>query len=111
MNLIFLQAIVYYTSASTSNFTLNVRGNSGTTLNSVMNVGESVTVVLASTQGGTSWYLTGVQVDGTATGVTTKWATAAPTSGGTNSVDSYSVTIIKTGASTYTALASLTKFV
>lgn len=105
------QAIVYYTSASTANFTLNVRGDSGTTLNSVMNVGESVTVVIVSTQGGTSWYLTGVQVDGTATGVTTKWATAAPTSGGTNSIDSYTVTIIKTGASTYTALASLTKFV
>ena len=105
------QAIVYYTSASTANFTLNVRGNAGTTLNSVMNVGESVTVVVASTQGGTSWYLTGVQVDGTSTGVTTKWATAAPTSGGTNSVDSYSVTIIKTGSATYTALASLTKFV
>jgi len=105
------QAIVYYTSASTANFTLNVRGNSGTTLNSVMNVGESVTVVVVSTQGGTSWYLTGVQVDGTATGVTTKWATTVPTSGGTNSIDSYSVTIIKTGASTYTALASLTKFI
>jgi hypothetical protein len=105
------QAIVYYTSASTANFSLNVRGNSGTTLNSIMNVGESVTVVVVSTQGGTSWYLTGVQVDGTATGVTTKWATAAPTSGGTNSIDSYTVTIIKTGASTYTALASLTKFI
>lgn len=105
------QAIVYYTSASTANFILNVRGNSGTTLNSVMNVGESVTVVILSTQGGTSWYLTGVQVDGTATGVTTKWATATPSSGGTNNIDSYSVTIIKTASATFTALASLTKFV
>jgi hypothetical protein len=105
------QAIVYYTSASSSNFTLNVRGNSGTTLNSIMSVGESITVVLVSTQGGSSWYLTGVQVDGTATGVTTKWATLVPTSGGTNNIDSYTVTIIKTGSATYTALASLTKFV
>ena len=105
------QAIVYYTSASSSNFTLNVRGNSGTTLNSIMSVGESITVVLVSTQGGSSWYLTGVQVDGTATGVTTRWATLVPTSGGTNNIDSYTVTIIKTGSATYTALASLTKFV
>jgi len=105
------QAILYYTSASTSNFTLNVRGNSGTTLNSIMSVGESLTVVVVSTQGGSSWYLSGVQVDGTATGVTTKWATVIPTSGGTNGIDSYSVTIIKTGSATYTALASLTKFV
>ena len=76
-----------------------------------MSVGESLTVVVVSTQGGSSWYLSGVQVDGTATGVTTKWATVIPTSGGTNGIDSYSVTIIKTGSATYTALASLTKFV
>lgn len=105
------QAILYYTSASSSNFTLNVRGNAGTTLNSIMSVGESLTVVVVSTQGGSSWYLSGVQVDGTATGVTTRWATVVPTSGGTNGIDSYSVTVIKTGSATYTALASLTKFV
>ncbi len=105
------QAIVYYTSASTANFTVNVRGDSGTTLNSMMNVGESVTIVVASTQGGTSYYLTGVTVDGTATGVTTRWATLVPSSGGTNSIDSYTITVIKTASATFTVLASLTKYI
>jgi len=105
------QAIAYYNTSSSSNFVLNIRGDSGRTLNSVMNVGESLTVVVLSTQGASSFYLTTVQVDGTATGVTTKWAVQTPTSGGTNGIDAYTVTIIKTASATYTALASLTKFV
>lgn len=105
------QAISLYTTASSSNFVLNVRGNSGTTLNSIMSIGESITVVLLSTQGASSWYLTTIQVDGTATGVTTKWASQTPSAGGTNGIDAYTVTIIKTASATYTALASLTKFV
>jgi hypothetical protein len=104
------QGVLYYTSASTSNFVLNVRGDSGVSLNSLMSVGESLTVVVLSTQGASSFYLTSVQVDGTATGVTTRWAVQTPSSGGINGIDAYTVTIIKTGSSTYTALASLTKF-
>ena len=105
------QAIVYYNSTSTANFTVNFRGNSGTTLNSIMNVGESITTVVVSTQGASSFYLTGVTVDGTATGVTTKWASQTPTAGGTSGIDAYSITIIKTASATFTVLASLTKFV
>ena len=105
------QAISYYTSASSSNFVLNVRGNSGTTLNSIMSVGESITVVLLSTQGASSWYLTTVQVDGTATGVTTRWATQTPSAGGTNGIDAYTLTIIKTASATFTVLAAQSKFV
>lgn len=105
------QAILYYTLSSTANFTVNFRGNSGTTLNSIMNIGESVTTVVVSTQGASSFYLTGVTVDGTATGVTTKWASQTPTAGGTSGIDAYSITIIKTASATFTVLASLTKFV
>lgn len=105
------QAIVYYNSSSTANFTVNFRGNSGTTLNSIMNVGESITTVVVSTQGASSFYLTGVTVDGTATGVTTKWASQTPTAGGTSGIDAYSITIIKTASATFTVLASITKFV
>lgn len=104
------QGIAYYNSVSTSNFILNVRGDSGRTLNSVMSVGESMTVVVLSTQGASSYYLTTLQVDGTATGVTTKWAVQTPSAGGTSGIDAYTITIIKTASATYTALASLTKF-
>lgn len=108
------QGVLYYTSASTSNFTLNVRGNSGTTLNSVMNVGDSATIVVVSTQGATSWSMaSSIQIDGSTSGVTTKWASQIPatSSGGTSGIDCYSITIIKTASATFTVLASLTKFV
>jgi len=105
------QAVAYYNSSSTSNFTVNVRGNSGTSLNTVMNTGESLTVVVVSTQGASSFYLTGITVDGTATGVTTRWATQSPTAGGTSGIDAYTLTIIKTASATFTVLAAQTKFV
>ena len=105
------QAVVYYNSSSTSNFTVNVRGDAATQLNSVMNVGESLTVVVVSTQGASSFYLTGITIDGTATGVTTRWATQSPTAGGTSGIDAYTLTIIKTASATYTVLAAQTKFV
>jgi hypothetical protein len=108
-------AVSFFNSSSSSNFTLNVTGSQGgTTLNSLMNVGESLTVVVLSTQGASSWSMaSSIQVDGTATGVTTKWASQIPgtSTGGTNGIDCYSVTIIKTASATYTVLASLTKFV
>lgn len=76
-----------------------------------MNVGESLTVVVVSTQGASSFYLTGITIDGTATGITTRWASQTPASGGTSGIDAYSITIIKTASATYTVLASITKFV
>jgi len=105
------QAVVYYNSTSTSNFTVNFRGDSSATLNSIMNVGESFTAVVVSAQGASSFYLTGITIDGTATGVTTRWASQTPASGGTSGIDAYSVTIIKTASATFTVLASITKFV
>ena len=105
------QAVVYYNSTSTSNFTVNFRGDSSATLNSIMNVGESFTAVVVSTQGASSFYLTGITIDGTATGLTTRWASQTPASGGTSGIDAYSVTIIKTASATFTVLASITKFV
>jgi hypothetical protein len=105
------QAVAYYNSSSTSNFTVNIRGNSTTTLNTVMNVGESLTVAVVSTQGASSFYLTGITIDGTATGVTTRWATQSPTAGGTSGIDAYTLTVIKTASATFTVLAAQTKFV
>jgi hypothetical protein len=52
-----------------------------------------------------------ITVDGTGTGVTTKWqGGTAPTSGNASSIDSYTYVIIKTASATYTVLASQTKF-
>jgi hypothetical protein len=40
------QAVYYQNVSLGSNFTVNLRGNSSTALNSALNVGESVTVAL-----------------------------------------------------------------
>lgn len=104
-------AIVYYTSSSTANWTLNFRGDASTTLDSILSTGQSITLAFLSTQGATGYYPTAFQIDGTAVGVTARWSTTGtPTGGNTNGIDSYLVTIIKTGSATFTLLGSQTRF-
>lgn len=103
------QSVLYYTSNASGNWTLNVRASSGTSLDSALTTGESVTVAFLVTQGSTAYYQSGFQVDGNA--VTPKWQGAsAPTSGNANGVDIYLVTVIKTGAATFSAFASQNQF-
>jgi hypothetical protein len=103
------QAVYFQNVASGSNFTVNLRGNSTTALNSALNTGESVTVALLTKNNNTTFYNNVIQVDGTT--VTAIWqGGTAPTSGNTSSTDVYSYTAIKTAASTYTVLAALTQF-
>jgi hypothetical protein len=103
-------AVQLITANSTANGTVNVRASSTVTLNTFLAVGQSVVVVLAITNGGTAYYPTAYQIDGSA--VTPRWATGtAPTGGNANSIDSYTLTIMKTAATpTYTVLASQTRF-
>jgi hypothetical protein len=102
-------AITFYTSNASANWTLNIRGNSGTTLNSMLNTGQSLTIAFAVTNGATAYYQTALQVDGSA--ITPKWqGGSSPTSGNTNSIDVYSITIIKTGNAAFTVWESQTRF-
>jgi hypothetical protein len=104
-------AVTYYTSNASGNWTLNLRGDGSTTMNSVMSTGKSLTVAFLVTNGGTAYYQTALQVDGTTSGVTLEWQNGTvPAAGNINSIDAYSITLIKTGSATYTALASQTKF-
>jgi len=187
---ILTQSVLYYTSAATGNWTLNVRGSSLTTLNSLMGIGQSLTLaflvtnqnataqtatitiatpavftvttapatgtpVSFSTTGalptglttGTTYYVinpsgatfnvsatvggsaiatsgtqsgtqtatfyglynTVLQIDGST--VTPKWqGGTAPTTGTNNSTDVYTYTILKTAASTYVVLATISSF-
>lgn len=103
------QSILYYTTNASANWTLNIRGNSGTTLNSRMAIGETLTVTFMVTQGATAYYQTALQVDGSA--ITPKWqGGSAPTSGNASGIDAYNFAIIKTANATFTVLASLTQF-
>jgi len=103
------QVVLYYTTDASGNFTVNFRGSSGTSLNTVMSTGESLSATFLVTNGATAYYNSVVQVDGST--VTPKWqGGTAPTSGNASSVDSYTYVIIKTGSATFTVLASVTKF-
>jgi hypothetical protein len=105
------QAVLYYTTNASANWTLNVRGSSGTTLSSMLAVGDSITVVFLNTNGATAYYPTAYQIDGSA--VTPKWqGGTAPSAGNASAIDAYSLNIIKTASTpTYVVLASQTKFI
>jgi hypothetical protein len=101
--------ILYYTSDASADWTLNIRGNSETTLNDALTTNDSITVVFFVTNGATPYYQTGFQIDGSA--VTPKWQNGtAPTAGNASSIDIYSYTIVKTGNAAFTAFGSQTKF-
>ena len=103
------QAIYFQNTSTLSNFTVNLRGNSSTPLNSALNIGESVTVAYLSKNNNTSYYNNVIQVDGTT--VTAIWqGGSAPTGGNASSTDVYTYVALKTAASTYTVLASQTQF-
>jgi hypothetical protein len=103
------QSVLYYTSNASGNFTVNFRGSSGTSLNTLMATGESLSVTFLVTNAATAYYNSAVQVDGSS--VTPKWqGGTAPTSGNASSIDSYTYVIIKTGSAAFTVLATQTKF-
>jgi hypothetical protein len=104
------QGVLYYTTNASANFTLNIRSSSSATLSSILAVGDAITVVFLNTNGATAYYPTVYQIDGSA--VTPKWqGGTAPAAGNASSIDSYSLTIIKTAATpTYTVIASQTRF-
>ena len=103
------QSILYFTSNASANWTLNIRGSSSVTLNSIMSTGQSVTVTHLVTQGSTAYYNSALTIDGSS--VTPKWSGgSAPAAGNVNGVDVYSYTIIKTGSGSFTVFASQTRF-
>ena len=103
------QAVWYYTTAASGNWTLNIRGDGSTSLNDIMDNGESVTIAHLVTQTGTAYYNNAVTIDGSS--ITPEWqGGAAPTAGNVNSIDTYTYTIIKTADATFTALAAQTRF-
>jgi len=103
------QSIVYYTTAATANWTINLRASSAATLNSLMSTGQTITVTFMATQGATAYYNSVLTIDGVT--VTPKWqGGVAPTAGNVNSVDTYTYAILKTASATFTVLAARTRY-
>lgn len=103
------QTVLLVTANAANNWTLNVRGNGATTLNTLMAVGNTITLAVMATQGVTPFFQSATQIDGVAQ--TVKWLNGvAPSAGNASSIDLYTLTITKTAASTYTIFGSQTKY-
>jgi hypothetical protein len=102
-------SVQIYTANAAGNYVLNVRGSSSVTLDSLMAVNDSITVTFEHPNGVTAYYATSVTIDGNA--VTPKWlGGTAPSSGNASATDVYMLQIRKTGAATFTCIASQSKF-
>ena len=110
MNFNFLDgAIEYHTGTATGQFTLNLRGSSSTTLNSLMSVGESITGAYLNTN--TTFYLSTIVIDGSSTNVTREFQGGSAPTAGNAGIDVYAFTAIKTSTTpAYTLLISQTQF-
>lgn len=105
------QSVLFYTTNASGNWTLNIRGSSTVTLNSMLATGQAISITFLVTQGATAYYNSSVQVDGTTSGVTTQWqGGTAPTAGNASGTDIYTYTIVKTASATYNVFASQTQF-
>lgn len=104
------QTVLLVTANATNNWTLNVRGSNTTTLNSLMVANNTITLALMATNGATPFFQSGTQIDGV--GQTVRWLNGvAPSAGNANSIDVYTLTIIKTSATpTYTIVGSQTRY-
>jgi hypothetical protein len=107
-------SVWYYTSNTTTSFTLNIRGSSSRSINERLGVGKSLTIALLIKNGGTAYLPTpaNIQIDGLTSNRTIRWqGGTAPTGGNTNSVDIYTFTIVKTASTpSYDVFASQTKY-
>ena len=104
-----LQSVIFNTATATGNWTINFRHSDITPLNSVLSIGQSLTVAFLASIGTTGYYNIALQIDEVA--IIPKWQNGvAPTIGSLNAVDIYTYTIIKTANATFTVFASATKF-
>ena len=105
-----LTSTIWYNNVNaTANGTLNFRGNSSNSLNTVMGIGDSLTCAVVIQNGATPYYPNVFQIDGTP--VTPKWlGGTAPAAGNASSDDFYVFNIIKTAANTYKVYASQSQF-
>ena len=101
--------VMVLTSNAAANWTVNFRGNAGTTFNNAVAVGNAINTSMLVPQGATAYYNSAVTIDGNS--VTPKYqGGTAWTAGNANATDTYSYVVIKTAANVYTVLTSQTKF-
>jgi hypothetical protein len=103
------QATLYYTLPATGNWTLNLRGSTLDTFNSLLSTGESITLTFLNTNGAIGYKTTALTIDGAS--VSPKFLAGNLTvSGSSDCIEAWTYTVIKTGSAAYTVLANITRF-
>jgi hypothetical protein len=98
-----------YTGEATNTWIPNVRGSSTTTLNSILGVGQSMTVSVAAKINNAAAFASSLLIDGSAN--TILWQGGlTPNSGNVGATDVYTYAIVKTASATFTVFASRTRF-
>ena len=98
-----------FTSSNNGNWTPNFRGNSTTSLDSIMSTGQVIVATIISQNSGSTGYSNSMNIDGS--GQTIYWSNdeAPDERGGNSGYDVYQYSIIKTGAgNSYLVLANRT---
>jgi hypothetical protein len=105
------QSILYYSANASANCTLNIRGNSTVTLDTILPTNDTLTVVFLNTVGSTAYIANTIQIDGST--VIPKFVNGTAPNVGirlANAQQSYTLTIMKTAGNTYNVLGSLTEY-
>jgi len=98
----------YYTAQATGNFTFNIKNVTN------MPIEKSIVVTVLVNMGSSAYVMsnpttTGFKIDGN--NVVVKWINSTPPSSGvTNAVNSYTFAVVKTTATDYTVLGTLSTF-
>lgn len=105
---VLLGALVIHDANAVANWTFNVRGDGTNSLDSLMAVGQTITVVTEVPQGVTGYYCTAITVDGAAPAQIKWFGTGAPTQGNVSSIEVYTISIYKKAAATFYVRGSRT---
>lgn len=102
------QNVLWYSSNATGVWVLNVRGNSTTTLNSVMATNQTLSIAFQAPLGATPYAMSSMTIDGSA--VTVNWPNGVVPTGNASALNVYTFAIEKTASATYTVLGSMTAY-
>lgn len=99
------QALIIFDANAVGNFTFNIRGDGTHTLDSLMEVGQTLTTTVEVPQGVAAFYCTAITVDGAAP-AQIKWFGGAPAAGNVSGIDVYAISVYKKAAATFYVRAS-----
>ena len=106
--------VYYYTISAVGNWAINFRSNNSQSLDEFMKVGETLTVAIMTTQGGTAFYNSSISIDNTTINVF-EYGDLPITEGNPSGIDMYTYVIIKKSDSgstsdRFTVLRSLSQY-